>query len=481
MRRRICAVALVLAMLAVCMPYTAMADTEQKAASRTQISSVDGTVKESYENIMKVGNEIPAEKVYESEELGNSLLANVPDGAAEITQMWMIRDDKSLERDELYLKIGDWASAEGTYGKVGTGRFEKGREYLLLFVIEADRNHEWDGAGIEVTGAVQKQDVEILRDDGGALYMGIRMGVPTLGGDGGSRFIATAKTEKRSITLSWSKVSGAASYRVYFAKCGRKYAVIKKVKAGTLSFRKKGLRKGGTYKMYVEALNSKGRVIASTPRVHAVTEGGVRSNVRRLKAPGTVSVEAGKRVKLNVSVAEKTSRRKLMTGHVSKDIRFYSSNTKAATVDDRGVVKGVYKGTANIYAVASNGVKTVVKVKVDEPASPVPSGTPVYIEGILYWLDADTWQEAADKGLTLKLSDYITEKELKFVIKEYESEDYEIEKQEVLGLEAVGEEGSEGFTPLRTANAMWNPTQESVIKDFGKIRPYSLYLYREMK
>ncbi|GEM_PF-4867808 len=45
-------------------------------------------------------------------------------------------------------------------------------------------------------------------------------------------------------------------------------------------------------------------------------------------------------------------------------IRFMSSNTKIATVSKRGVVKGIKKGKATIYAYAQNGIYRAIKITV---------------------------------------------------------------------------------------------------------------------
>ena len=52
-----------------------------------------------------------------------------------------------------------------------------------------------------------------------------------------------------------------------------------------------------------------------------------------------------------------------LVDHVAK-VRFYSTNANVATVDANGKVKAIAKGSCTIYAIANNGVRASVKVKV---------------------------------------------------------------------------------------------------------------------
>ena len=48
----------------------------------------------------------------------------------------------------------------------------------------------------------------------------------------------------------------------------------------------------------------------------------------------------------------------------ARKVRWYSSNTSVATVNQNGKIKAVGKGTCTVYAVANNGIRNSVKVTV---------------------------------------------------------------------------------------------------------------------
>lgn len=75
----------------------------------------------------------------------------------------------------------------------------------------------------------------------------------------------STKAGKRSITVKWKKVAGAAGYRVYRStKKNGKYAAIKTVKSKTTSFTNKKLKKGKRYYYKVKAYKT-----ASGKRVYS--------------------------------------------------------------------------------------------------------------------------------------------------------------------------------------------------------------------
>lgn len=66
--------------------------------------------------------------------------------------------------------------------------------------------------------------------------------------------VATGKTDA---TLTWNKVAGADGYKIYGARCnGKATKLIKTVKAGTLTWKQRKLKKATHYKYQVVAIKN---------------------------------------------------------------------------------------------------------------------------------------------------------------------------------------------------------------------------------
>ena len=174
---------------------------------------------------------------------------------------------------------------------------------------------------------------------------------------------ATAK--KKTITLTWKKVKGADGYIIYGAQCGKDMKKLKTIKnAKTVKYTFKKLKKGKYYKYIIAAYKTtpdgKKRIISKSKSVHCTTDGGKKGNPSKITVKkNKLTVKKGKTVQISGKVKSKPK----MAVHIAV-ARFESSNTKIATVDKNGKVKGKKKGTATIYVIAQNGVYTTVKVKV---------------------------------------------------------------------------------------------------------------------
>ena len=79
----------------------------------------------------------------------------------------------------------------------------------------------------------------------------------------GQVLVARAKAAKTSVALSWTKVNGAENYKIYGAKNNGKVKLLKTVSGTTRSWTQKKLKKGTTYKYYVAAFDSYGRITKS--------------------------------------------------------------------------------------------------------------------------------------------------------------------------------------------------------------------------
>jgi hypothetical protein len=173
---------------------------------------------------------------------------------------------------------------------------------------------------------------------------------------------------KDQASISWNKVSGAASYEVYFSLCNTKGKEHQPKKIATVkgtSYVVKNLKKNTFYKFYVIAKDSKGKQISKSLMGHFITGDvkGKETNAKSLKLNATkVSVKVGKTYKVKGTVAAVKKGKKLHTH--CETLRFVSSNSAVATVDANGNIKGVGKGWCRIYVQTANGIWQTVEVTV---------------------------------------------------------------------------------------------------------------------
>lgn len=180
----------------------------------------------------------------------------------------------------------------------------------------------------------------------------------------------------KSMVISWNKVKDAAGYDIYFVKCDDKSekAKLKKVKTvsgnKTFSWTKSGLKKQKSYKCYVKAwkkVSDKKKYIAESPVVHAYTSGYTKkyTNPKSIVLKKTaVSIKKGKSYTIKATVNKVNKKKKLMPSGHEASLRYISDNTKIATVNSKGKVKGKAKGSCTIYVYAVNGVSAKLKVTV---------------------------------------------------------------------------------------------------------------------
>ena len=181
-------------------------------------------------------------------------------------------------------------------------------------------------------------------------------------------FFAKGKAKKNSITLSWKKYAGATGYDVYWRYCDGSinYKKVGTVKNGKLSITHKKLKKDCEYKYFIAAYKMvEGRkiYIAKSNGVHVAMKQAATTNVASIKVnKKKVTLEVGKTFTLKCEVKAENSSKKLVS-HTSS-YRYYTTNSKVATVSKAGVIKAKGKGTCSIYVLANNGVYKKVKVKV---------------------------------------------------------------------------------------------------------------------
>ena len=181
-------------------------------------------------------------------------------------------------------------------------------------------------------------------------------------------FLAKGKAKKNSIVLSWKKYTGATGYDVYWRYCDGSinYKKVGTVKNGKLSITHKKLKKDREYKYFIAAYKMvEGRkiYIAKSNGVHVAMKKAATTNVASIKVnKKKVTLAVGKTFTLKCEIKAENSSKNLVF-HTSS-YRYYTTNSKVATVSKAGVIKAKGKGTCSIYVLANNGVYKKVKVKV---------------------------------------------------------------------------------------------------------------------
>ncbi len=181
--------------------------------------------------------------------------------------------------------------------------------------------------------------------------------------------LKASKTTKTSVKLTWKKVSGAKKYVLYANKCGKsnKYKKLKVLSKNSLTVKKvagKKLKKGTYYKFILVALDKNNNVLSTSKTVHAATTGGKVGNSKKVTTKAKknkVTVKVKKTFSLKAKAVPASKKLKVKKHRV---IKYETSNAKIATVSSKGAIKGVKKGTCNVYAYAQNGVCAVIKVTV---------------------------------------------------------------------------------------------------------------------
>lgn len=167
------------------------------------------------------------------------------------------------------------------------------------------------------------------------------------------KYIAAPKVTKTDVTynsvnLTWNKVKGAEKYRVY-RRNGNTWKRIADTTSTSVTDKNLSAEKSYTYtvrcitangKKFASGYDSKGFTATTTPIPPVIFD------------KTSVTVDKGKTYTIKTTVADK-----------SKPIAWSTSNAKVATVDQKGKVKAVGKGSAIITAEV-DGIKTTCKVTV---------------------------------------------------------------------------------------------------------------------
>ena len=187
---------------------------------------------------------------------------------------------------------------------------------------------------------------------------------------------------KQVVALTWDEVKGVDGYEVYFGtgKASKGKKVCKKVATLTGSkkttWKKIKLKKNKLYIAYVKAYvmkNGAKSYVKESPEVYAYT--GNKSKAKKGQKAYTnpkklniktskITVAKGKTKKIKATIT-KQGKGKLLSLKKAKKFRYISGDSKIATVDKNGTVKGVGKGTCKIYVYTINGISSTVSVTVN--------------------------------------------------------------------------------------------------------------------
>ncbi len=174
--------------------------------------------------------------------------------------------------------------------------------------------------------------------------------------------IAKVSASNKSQIIRWNSVKSADGYFIYGAKANGKYKCLRTVSKKVLRWKRTGLKKGTSYRYYVEAyklIDGKRVSLSKSLPAYSTTKGGKYGNPVKLRTKRSlVSVKSGKKIKLNVKAAGKKMNK------ASKKVRYISANPSIAKVSKKGTVTGGRRGTCYVYCVAWNGLSKKIKVRV---------------------------------------------------------------------------------------------------------------------
>lgn len=200
------------------------------------------------------------------------------------------------------------------------------------------------------------------------------------------------KRLKKTIIATITAVAMAAT-SVTVSESDHAQAATKAITITNVPYSTLTIKKGSTYQLKAKA-GSKSNLNfvwkSSNKKKVSVTKNGKLKGLKKGTATITVSVKNKKykKAKIKVTVGTKVSQIKVIrTAMVlcvgstatiksqilpenasNKKVKYESSNTKVATVNSKGVVKGIKAGTAKvtIYAADGSGKKATITIKVEE-------------------------------------------------------------------------------------------------------------------
>lgn len=185
--------------------------------------------------------------------------------------------------------------------------------------------------------------------------------------------------KNKKITITWNGLQKVNGYDIFAEPCGTKItkkSLVKSVKstkktASIVKIAGKKLSTNKSYKVRIKAyrlINGKKVYIGNSQSLHVAGKSNKRyTNVKKTTVPKkSVVLKIGKQSRIKATLQKESKKKKLLPKSHGKTLRYYTTNSKVATVTSNGTIKAKKKGNCSIYIVALNGVKTKVKVTVKE-------------------------------------------------------------------------------------------------------------------
>ena len=262
-------------------------------------------------------------------------------------------------------------SAQGTETRYCTSECGKQEEHNLAINPNA---HKWSAwKTVKQTTALEVGSLQRVCQNNSAHVQ--KRSLPATGVKGS--LLAQLKSKgKNKMVISWTKVTGAEGYDVYFTKCDThekksKYKLVKSIKGNSTTALTQGkLKKGTPYKAYVKAFaykNGKKTYVRTSPDVHAFASGvsGKYSNPKAVSVNKTsVTLKKGGTFKIKGKVSKLKKNKKLIPKGHGPTLRYCSSNSSVATVSSAGVIKAKAAGKCTIYILAIDGSRKNIAVVV---------------------------------------------------------------------------------------------------------------------
>ena len=190
--------------------------------------------------------------------------------------------------------------------------------------------------------------------------------------------VCVTRKSDRALRLRWKAVKGASGYVISRKERGnKKYKKVKTVDGGKKRrWTDKKVKTGKTYTYVVKAYKKeKGKKNYSNNSVWVSAKVDKRSdrtvNVGKVKLKKNLTLGLRMTAKCGAKLSPKKYKKGKGKKVISKKIRYRSSDSRIATVDNKGVVTaGIDTGSCYIYAMAHNGITAKMKVTVVDYAKP---------------------------------------------------------------------------------------------------------------
>ena len=187
-----------------------------------------------------------------------------------------------------------------------------------------------------------------------------------------TELVAQGKTKgKKAGKLTWNSVTGAASYDIYWSRCNtkkKKYTPKLIATVSGNSYKVKKLKKNTAYKFYVVAKDASGNAIAQSEMGHFIIGNvmGKYTNPKKITpSTNTVNIAAGSSTQVTTKITKVKKNKKLLNGKHTQQLRYFSTNPAVATVTAKGVISGNAHGWCKVYAIATDGMWSVIEVYVN--------------------------------------------------------------------------------------------------------------------